>query len=295
MARGGKPWYNNGEVEIQVGKDEVIPDGFNRGRLKLTPEQKEQRIQKFLQTMSNKSEDELNDINKRRSQSLRVTYANKTQQEKDEIISKRVSTMNSKSDEEKALYRKHLSDGSKGKNAGKSPWIKGLTKETDKRVADLAKKVSQTNKQKAIDIKISNPQYFDKWRQRVSTSMKQNRTYGKSQDEERYYNYLIRKFGEDDVVRQYRDERYPFDCDFYIKSLDLFIECNFHWTHGGKPYDRNDVDCEDLLNFWLYKAKESSFYKNAIYVWTNLDVRKQQIAKSKNLNYKVLYDYKEDL
>ena len=93
MARGGKPWYNNGEVEIQVGKDEVIPDGFNRGRLKLTPEQKEQRIQKFLQTMSNKSEDELNDINKRRSQSLRVTYANKTQQEKDEIISKRVSTM----------------------------------------------------------------------------------------------------------------------------------------------------------------------------------------------------------
>ena len=30
-------------------------------------------------------------------------------------------------------------------------------------------------------------------------------------------------------------DRYPFACDFYISSLDLFIECNYHWTHGGKP------------------------------------------------------------
>ena len=34
----GKPWYNNGTREIQVGNNEVVPDGYTRGRLPLTPE-----------------------------------------------------------------------------------------------------------------------------------------------------------------------------------------------------------------------------------------------------------------
>ena len=37
-------------------------------------------------------------------------------------------------------------------------------------------------------------------------------------------------------------DRYPFACDFYISSLDLFIECNYHWTHGGKPYEGTEDD-----------------------------------------------------
>ena len=45
-----------------------------------------------------------------------------------------------------------------------------------------------------------------------------------------------------DVITQYKDDRYPFACDFYIPSLDLFIECNYHWTHGGKPYEGTEDD-----------------------------------------------------
>lgn len=53
---------------------------------------------------------------------------------------------------------------------------------------------------------------------------RRNNSFNTSSDEEVYYNYLLQHFEETDILRQYRDERYPFNCDFYIKSLDLFIE-----------------------------------------------------------------------
>ena len=39
----GKPWYNNGENEIQidVNKGEIIPDGYVRGRKPRTQQEKE--------------------------------------------------------------------------------------------------------------------------------------------------------------------------------------------------------------------------------------------------------------
>lgn len=55
---------------------------------------------------------------------------------------------------------------------------------------------------------------------------KQNNSFNKSKPEEYFYNYLLHKYSKEDIVRQYRDERYPFACDFYIKSQDLFIELN---------------------------------------------------------------------
>jgi len=51
--------------------------------------------------------------------------------------------------------------------------------------------------------------------------------------EDNYYDELIAIYGANDIIRGYRDIRYSnngykFQCDFYIKSEDLFIECNFH-------------------------------------------------------------------
>jgi hypothetical protein len=37
--------------------------------------------------------------------------------------------------------------------------------------------------------------------------------------------------------------------DIYIKSLDIFIECNFHWTHGGHWFNYNDEQDIKRLNF----------------------------------------------
>lgn len=55
---------------------------------------------------------------------------------------------------------------------------------------------------------------------------RENGTFNTSKPEDGYYSYLAEKYGADDVIRQYKDERYPFACDFYVKSKDLFIELN---------------------------------------------------------------------
>lgn len=88
-----------------------------------------------------------------------------------------------------------------------------------------------------------------------------------------------------DLKAQYRSDVYPSACDFYIPSLDLYIECNFHWTHGGKFFDKNNKDDMSMLEEWQEKANESKFYRNAIRTWTIRDVRKLETAIKNNLNY----------
>lgn len=80
------------------------------------------------------------------------------------------------------------------------------------------------------------------------------------------YIELCNLFGVDDVERSYdKDERYPFSCDFYIKSKDLFIELNFHWSHGGRPFNENDQACLDKLEEWCEAAQTSKYVENAIH------------------------------
>ena len=105
--------------------------------------------------------------------------------------------------------------------------------------------------------------------------------------EDKIKNYLIEHNIE--FKQQYKSKEYPYSCDFYIKSLDLFIELNLHWTHGDHPYNESDSRDVELKESLAEKAKTSEYYRNALYVWTDLDVRKQRIAKENNLNYKAVY------
>lgn len=285
----GKPWYNNGIKEIQIGNNEIIPDGFVRGRLPLTDEQKKLRTTRYLDTINNKSQEERDLINKKRSQSLHNTYQSKSEDEKQSIIDRRIATMQNKSDEEKALYRQHLSDGSKGKNLGKEPWNKGLSKETDERVKQNAINTSKGVIKHNKELLQNDPEYFNKWRSNINDVMRMNNTFNTSNAEDNYFLKLKEMYGDDNVIRWYSDERYPFACDFYIPSEDLFIEYNKTWTHGGHPFDEMNLDDIYKLETWEEKAKTSKYYQNAIYTWTDLDVRKQKIAKENKLNYKVIY------
>lgn len=123
---------------------------------------------------------------------------------------------------------------------------------------------------------------------------KKNNTFNCSAVEDRYYDRLVAVYGVEDVVRQYFDsERYPFHCDFYIKSKDLFIELNLHWTHGGKPFLPDDAECQSQLQTWQQRALKSEFYLRAIHTWTDLDVRKQTIAQNNHLNYICFYTEKQ--
>lgn len=122
---------------------------------------------------------------------------------------------------------------------------------------------------------------------------RRNGTFNTSTAEERFYLVLCEKYGKENVARQYKEKRYPFFCDFYIKSLDLFIELNISWTHGGHPFDSESRADKETLLKWQEKAKTSKYYKNAITTWTTRDTAKMATAKANKLNYITYYKESE--
>ena len=130
---------------------------------------------------------------------------------------------------------------------------------------------------------------------KVHAAKIQNGSWSTSKPEEKMYGILCDRFGKDDIKRQYKDKsRYPFHSDFYIKSLDLFIELNATWLHGHHWF--NEYDEADLakLNEWKQKLEiGKQFYSVAINVWTIRDVSKRKSALDNHLNYLVFW--KNDL
>lgn len=118
-------------------------------------------------------------------------------------------------------------------------------------------------------------------------------TFNTSRPEIKLRELLVDAFGENDVEEQYKSNKYPFYCDFYIHSLDLYIELNVHFTHGHRWYEPLNVDCINLLSEWESRSKcieKAEYYKNAIETWTIRDVQKRNIARINNLNYLVFWD-----
>lgn len=135
---------------------------------------------------------------------------------------------------------------------------------------------------------------------KVFETKQKNHSFNSSKQEDLFYEELLKIFNKEDVFKQYNtkkyenSDRYPFACDFYIKSLDLFIELNLMWTHGNHRFNENNQEDINILAVWQEQAKTSKFYKNAIDVWTIRDIKKFEIAEKNNLNYVTLYN-KEDI
>ena len=118
-----------------------------------------------------------------------------------------------------------------------------------------------------------------------------NNSFSKSKEEDKCYELLKEKYF--DIIRQYRSELYPFNCDFYIPSRDLYVEYNGSQYHHNHPFDKNNKDDikelhilqEKSNNSLRHKQGKKSQYDTMIYVWTDLDVRKRNIAKQNNLNF----------
>lgn len=273
-------WYHNGASQIQVKLGETAPEGYVKGRLPRPP----QVTDILRKAWESKSEEERLEINKKRSESVKKTRAAMSPERLAEIETKRKATRESRTPEQQAEYREKLSKGCKGKNKGKTPWSKGLTKsdhpsiEHSSQIRSIYMKElwSSRSKEEALE-----------WRQRIRTVMHENGTERTSKPEELLYEVLCAKYGESGVIRHYREERYPFECDFYIPVEDLFIELNRHPSHGGHPYDPENP--EDLKLLEELKAKGDRWSQMIIDVWTVRDVKKFRIAKQNNLNYKVIY------
>lgn len=129
--------------------------------------------------------------------------------------------------------------------------------------------------------------------QKAYDSKKLHKTFTTSGQEESFYNFACSVFGKEDVIRQYKSIEYPYTCDFYIKSLDAYIELNINWTHGSHKFNSFDRLDQKKLALWEEKAKESKYYQNAIEVWTRRDLEKFRTAEQNSLNYLAFYTEEE--
>ena len=151
-------------------------------------------------------------------------------------------------------------------------------------------KNAQYAKSRKTFAKKSHKEKLESYRKSVITK-KKNGTLNTSKQEKDVEKCLMKKFN--CVKTQYNDERYPFNCDFYIPEKDLFIECNFHWTHGPHAFNKNNPNDIELLSVWKEKSITSKFYTTAISVWTSRDINKFSYVNKNNLNYLAFYSIED--
>lgn len=171
---------------------------------------------------------------------------------------------------------------------GKDPWNKGLTKETDSRVQCTADKLLG-HKCFVTD--------WDKAKEKEYLTKKLRNSFNTSKPEIQLLSELQNQYGADNVASQYHDSRYAnpktgraFNCDFYVKALDLFIELNLFWTHGDHPFNENDTtDLEKLYDWQIKSSVARNSYHDAIRVWTETDPMKLKVLRDNKLNFMIIY------
>lgn len=143
----------------------------------------------------------------------------------------------------------------------------------------IKEKIKQTNIQKyGVDNPLKNKEIWKK-------SQDNRQISSKSKLENNFLNYLKLKYESNDIITQYKSKEYPYYCDFYIKSINLYIEIQGHWTHNDHPFDINNLNDQQIMNIWRTKSLSDKYYKNALNTWTIKDVEKRNTAIQNNLNY----------
>lgn len=120
-------------------------------------------------------------------------------------------------------------------------------------------------------------------REKAFETTKKNGMY-RTKLEDRYFDKLKEKYP--DIIQHYTSEKYPFECDFYIPSKDLYIELNVFYLHGGHFFNEKNPEDLDKLNDW--KSRDID-----ITVWTVKDLIKRDFVIRNKLNYTVLWSEKE--
>ena len=278
-----KVYYTNGITSIKIHPDEIPPEGFWRGRTfnvntwnKGKTKEDDPRIAANVANMA-KTRKENGSYENPWNKGLTKETDSRLQ-----VVSDKVSVaMQGKEPWNKGVP---ATEEQKQKQSvamkGTTPYNKGLTKE------NCDSLLSASNKLKGHKCYVTD---WSSAKQKEYETKKRNNSFNTSKPEEEYYSELLKIYTPDDIVRQYRDKRYPFNCDFYIKSKDLFIELQYSWCHNVKPFDDNDLNCVTELNSWIEKSKTSDYYKYAIYIWTDLDVRKLKTARESKLNFMFVY------
>ena len=145
----------------------------------------------------------------------------------------------------------------------------------------------------SIEYKSNIKEYQRKARQ---TKIKNN-TLVNSKLESMAYNLLKKYFS--DIKCQWKDdEKYPYNCDFYIPEIDTWIEIQGFVTHGPEQFNENNIEHLEKVSIlkqknMAHKTPNKNLYFAIIKCWTELDVEKRNTAKRNNLNYKEFWNIEQ--
>lgn len=268
-----KHWYyTNGKTNIRIPYNQVPPEGFYRGRI------------------VNHTEESLAKAKEKRKQTCEERYGNPYYNNMDKNKETKLERYGNSKYNNREKCKETCLEKYGASNVSKAPEIANKISNNLK-----GHNVSQETKNKISNARSGKHLTEEKLIQKIYNTNKtyhEKGLYKKHKTKPEIYieNILINIFGEDNVLYSYVDkERYPFKCDFYIPSEDLFIEVHAGWRHNKRPFNRNDKECINELKIWEEKSLIHPSFENAIYQWTNLDVRKLNVAKQNNLNYVCLY------
>jgi hypothetical protein len=293
----GTVYINKNGINKRVPQNEVdayIQNGWSRGMAPRTKQEQELINQKRAETCLKKygtsNIREVPEIKQKIEQTCIEKYGAKSPLESERIRNKIKTTCLDKYGTEYQIASEITRDKIRNTN------LERIGVEMPFASQEVINKCKQTwinkygvdNPRKAEEVKqkLNTPEIIAK----IWDTKRKHHTGCYSNPEEDYYQMLIETYGEDDIIRNYsQDERYPFACDFYIKSKDLFVELNFTWTHGGHPYNSSLPEDIAQKENWTQKAETSVYYQTAIKVWTESDPLKLQFARDNGLNYLRVY------
>ena len=107
-------------------------------------------------------------------------------------------------------------------------------------------------------------------REKANETKRKNGSFNTSEPEILLGKMLVSVFGKDDVRPNYKSDVYPFRCDYFIVSRQLYIELNAHWSHGGHWYRDGDVIVSDTFSVRDVKKRLTAMRNKLNYVvfWT---------------------------
>ena len=164
-----------------------------------------------------------------------------------------------------------------GKDKCKQTWISKYGVDNPLKNAEISKKAKGTLISK---YGVDNVFKLQEYQHKAYQTKKKNKT-SISKIEQQFEQYLISHHI--NYVPQYKSDKYPFNCDFYLSDLDVYIEIQGHAVHGKHPFNSSDLNDIQQLQLLQEKSKHNNFYKAIIYIWTVRDPLKRQIAKQNNI------------
>lgn len=177
-----------------------------------------------------------------------------------------------------------------GKKKVKESTFRHFGTEFCQQVPEVREKAKKTNLER---YGIENGGGSKQSQEKIYKTKKINHTFSSSKVEVEFKSWLEEKFEKDDIIYQYKDDkRYPFSCDFYIISLDLFIEIQGFASHGTHPFNPSSKEDQERLETLKAKSEMHPMYKTFIEIWTVRDPLKRKIARDNRLNFIEIFSSK---